>query len=67
MSWPMCVTICVGIVSICGMVAFIAWCGMNAIVGKMSENDGFLDELDKEFDKQESEDGGTKPEEPAAE
>jgi hypothetical protein len=53
MSWPLCVTICVGIVSFCAMTTTVVWCGMNAIIGKDSDDkDDALDKLDEELDQQ---------------
>lgn len=33
MSWQTCVLACVSVVSLCGMVCFVAWCGFKAVSG----------------------------------
>ena len=63
MSWPLCVTICVGVISVSAMTAFAFWCAMNAIAKRASSDqededededdegdvlDGLVDELDRQ-------------------
>lgn len=61
MGWPLCVTICVGVISVSAMTAFAFWCAMNAIAGRAAsdqddEDDGnVVDDLADELDRQEKE------------
>lgn len=52
MSWPACIVTCVGIVSFCGMMCFVAKYGFDAVKGidldslkaKLDEGEGAEDE-----------------------